>query len=148
MTTEARILGTDRRKMSKSYGNAINLGDPEDTTKKKVLSMLTDPARIKMADPGHPEECNVYSYYKIFADESLVPKVYDWCSGAKKGCVECKMLMADVLLEKLRPIREQRKKLEKDLGYVNKVLKNGYDRASEVAKKTMIEVKDLLCLVR
>lgn len=147
LTPEARLLGIDRRKMSKSYGNAINLSDSDDAIKKKVLSMITDPARIKMSDPGHPQDCNVYSYYKIFADPALTKEAYDWCSGAKKGCVDCKKGFADVLLEKLRPIRERRAKWVKDPGAVQEILKKGNARAGEIAKKTIKEVKELLHLV-
>ncbi len=147
LTAEARILGTDRRKMSKSYGNAINLSDSEEATKKKVLSMLTDPARIKMSDLGHPSDCNVYSYYKIFAKEELTLQAHDWCSQAKKGCVECKTLFADLLLEKLRPIQKRRDEIAKDTKLVADVLKEGYERANLVAKQTMKEVKQLLHLL-
>jgi len=147
LTPEARLLGIDRRKMSKSYGNAINLSDGDDVIKKKIVSMITDPARIKMSDPGHPQDCNVYSYYKIFADPALTKEAYDWCSGAKKGCVDCKKGFADVLLEKLRPIRERRAKWAKDPGAVQEILKKGNARAGEVAKRTIKEVKELLHLV-
>jgi tryptophanyl-tRNA synthetase len=147
LTPEARILGIDRRKMSKSYGNAINLSDSDDALRKKVVSMITDPARIKMSDPGHPADCNVYSYYRIFADATLTKEAFDWCSGAKKGCVDCKKTFADVLLEKLRPIRERRAKLAKDPGAAQDVLKKGGLRAAEVAERTIKEVKELLHLV-
>src|SRR3989338_5374070 len=76
LTKEARILGTDRRKMSKSYGNAINLSDPEENVRKKAQSMVTDPARIKVSDPGHPEVCNIYSYYQIFGTPEKGEEVY------------------------------------------------------------------------
>ncbi len=147
LTTEARILGTDRRKMSKSYGNAINLSDSEETVRKKVLSMLTDPARIKMADPGHPMDCNVYSYYKIFAKEDLTQKAFDWCSGSKKGCVECKGICAEAVLERLKPIQARRKEIAKDPQAVKDILQKGFERASETAKATMREVKAVLHLV-
>ena len=87
--------------MSKSYGNAIYLQDSKDQIRQKVKSMVTDPSRIRVEDPGHPEACNVYSYYKIFSGESQVSQVTDWCTQAKKGCVECKSTLADVLIEKL-----------------------------------------------
>ena len=147
LTTQARILGTDRRKMSKCYGNAINLSDDEAAIRKKVQSMVADPARVKMADPGHPDVCNVFSYYKVFAGEPLVKDVYDWCTGAKKGCTDCKKNIADVLMEKLRPIHEKRKKISKDAGYIREVLKNGRARASEVAQDTLQEVKKLVSLL-
>jgi len=146
LTTEARILGTDRRKMSKSYGNAINLSDSPDEARKKILNMVSDPNRVRLTDPGNPDECFVHYYLNIFAPEELAKQTADWCRRAEKGCRETKGILADVLLERLRPIHERRAKLEKDMSYVDKVLKKGYERASEVARETMKEVKELLCL--
>lgn len=146
LTPEARILGIDRRKMSKSYQNAINLSDSEDVVRKKVQSMITDPARIKVSDPGHPEVCNVFSYYKIFSEAATVSAAHDWCAGAKKGCTDCKKNLADILAEKLRPIRERREKFVKDPGAIRDILKKGNARAAEVAAKTMKEVKEILHL--
>src|SRR3989338_5222432 len=145
LTKEARILGTDRRKMSKSYANAINLSDSEDILRKKIQTMITDPARIKVSDPGHPEICNVYSYYQIFSLDTFVKEVYDWCSGAKKGCTDCKKGLADIVVDRLKNIRSERQKLSKNLDHVHSILKNGYERASQVAKETVKEVKTLTC---
>ncbi len=145
LTKEARILGTDRRKMSKSYGNAINLGDPEETVRKQVQAMVTDPARVKASDPGHPDVCNVFSYYQIFAP-ARTNEVRDWCENARKGCTDCKRSMADALAEHLRPIREKRQKIASDPAYVKKVLTEGYGRAKAEAEKTLREVKELLRL--
>ena len=144
LTQEARILGTDRRKMSKSFGNAINLSDPEEVSRKKVISMITDPERIKASDPGHPEICNVYSYYKIFSDKKKAQAVYDWCTGAKKGCTECKAGLADILVNRLQPFHKTNSPQAKI--DVEEVLRKGRVRASEVAKQTLQEVKGLLHL--
>ena len=146
LTKEARILGTDRRKMSKSYGNAINLSDAEAAVRKKVSSMITDPARVKATDPGHPDVCNVYSYYQIFSDKKTVGEVYDWCTGAKKGCTDCKSNFADLLVEKLRPVQKRRQALAKDKAYLDKVLGDGHERASAVACSTLDQVKKLVSL--
>lgn len=145
LTPDARILGTDRRKMSKSYGNAINLSDSPEEARRKVLSMVTDPARIKATDPGHPDVCNVFSYYKIFTDEATVKAAYDWCSQAKKGCIDCKKNLAEAVEKTIGPIREARQKISKD--QVRDILREGNRRASETAKKTMEEVKGLLHLL-
>ena len=141
LTKEARILGTDRRKMSKSYGNAINLSDTETVIRKKVSSMITDPARIKTTEPGHPEICNVYSYYQIFSDQKTVKDVHEWCSGARKGCTDCKSTFADVLIATLEPMKKRRREIEKDAAYVAKVLEEGCKKASAVARATLDEVK-------
>ena len=148
LTKEARILGTDRRKMSKSYGNAINLCDTEEELRKKVQSMITDPSRLKVSDPGHPEVCNVYSYYQIFSGSGKSKEVYDWCAQAKKGCTDCKKEFGGILAERMKPILAKRRELEKNKDFVAQILKKGYSRASETAQKTMDEVKNLLRLVR
>ncbi len=146
LTKEARILGTDRRKMSKSYGNAINLSDSEAMIRKKVLSMITDPARIKTTDPGHPDICNVYSYYQIFSDQKTVKDVYAWCTGARKGCTDCKSTFADILIAKLGPMQKRRREIEKDAATIRKVLEEGYQKASAIARTTLEEVKKLVSL--
>ena len=148
LTKEARILGTDRRKMSKSYGNAVNLSDAEESVRKKVQTMVTDPARVKVTDPGHPDVCNVYSYYKIFSNEQTVKEVHDWCTQAKKGCTDCKKTMASALVEKMKPIWERRKKYEKEHRMVEDILKKGREKASVVAKNTLQEVKQILNLYK
>jgi tryptophanyl-tRNA synthetase len=144
LTKEARLLGLDRRKMSKSYGNAINLSDSEESVRKKVQSMITDATRIKVSDPGHPDLCNVYSYYQIFSETNTVQEVYDWCTGAKKGCTDCKKNFAEILVEKLKPILERRKQFEGDKKLVEVILEEGRERAASVAKKTMAEVKKIV----
>jgi tryptophanyl-tRNA synthetase len=140
LTPTPRLLGTDGRKMSKSYQNAINLSDPPEEILAKVKSMFTDPKRIKLTDPGHPDECNVCSYYKVFAP-AMERDVRDWCTGAKKGCTECKTILAEQLIELLRPIRERRAKVLKDRAYISDVLGNGAVRARAIATETMKEVR-------
>ena len=132
--------------MSKSYGNAINLSDSGEAVRKKVQTMVTDPLRVKITDPGHPESCNVFSYYQIFSKPDTVTAVSEWCVGAKKGCTDCKKNFADILAESLRPIHEQRARLAKDPGFGASILKKGNERASEVASRTMKEVKEVLHL--
>ncbi|MBI4352528.1 MAG: tryptophan--tRNA ligase [Candidatus Omnitrophica bacterium] len=148
LTEEPRLLGIDRRKMSKSYGNAINLSDSEDAVRKKVLSMITDPERIKMSDPGHPEVCNVFSYYQIFADAPLTEKAHAWCAGAKLGCVDCKKTFAEVLIEALRPLMKRRREIAARPETVRQILQEGHGRAKARAEQTMREVKEFLHLVR
>ena len=149
LTKDARLLGVDRRKMSKSYGNSIDLSDTQEAFRKKVSSMITDPARVKLSDPGHPDVCNVYSYYKIFADGAKTKEVYDWCTGAKKGCTDCKKELAGIMDSgRLRQIRERRAEIQKDKAAVNAILREGQKKAGAVAKKTMDEVKELLHLVK
>ena len=143
LTETPRLLGIDGRKMSKSYQNAINLSDSAEDISKKTVSMFTDPKRIKMSDPGHPEECNVYSYYKVF-DPSKTKDVYQWCSQAKKGCVDCKKILSQALVERLKNIREKRQKLSKDKNRIKDILNEGEKKARAMARKTMDQVKSVV----
>lgn len=143
LTEVGKLLGTDNRKMSKSYNNFIALGDSPDAIKKKVNSMITDPERIKLNDKGHPDICNVCSYYKIFKPQQQ-KEVEDWCKNAKVGCTECKKRLAEILIEYLKPYREKRQSLLKDRTHIDDILKEGANKALEVTSKTMAEVFDLL----
>lgn len=143
LTPTPRLLGIDGRKMSKSYDNAINLSDSRDIVEKKTKAMFTDPKRIKMSDPGHPQECNVYSYYEIFAPERK-KEVYDWCSNAKKGCTECKTILSTYLMEQLKPIQEKRATLLKDKNRIHDILNQGKKKAQAIARKTITEVKEVV----
>ena len=143
LTQTPRLLGLDGRKMSKSYQNAINLSDSEEEIKRKVKSMFTDPRRIKMTDPGHPEECNVYSYYKVFYP-SKTKEVFEWCSQAKKGCTDCKMILAESLTDYLKPIREKRRELAENKKRIREILEDGREKASQIARQTMREVREIV----
>ena len=141
LTPTPRLLGTDNRKMSKSYNNAINLADTPEVIRQKAVKMVTDPKRMRVTDPGHPDECNVYSYYQVFAP-AIEKDARHWCSNALKGCVDCKKTMADHLVEYLAPIREKRAALEKNKDLVPDVLRDGAKKARAIAQKTMAEVKE------
>lgn len=143
LTKTSRLLGTDNRKMSKSYSNAINLSDSMDDINQKVAKMITDPKRMRKSDPGHPQECNVFTYYQV-----LVPKfeseVHTWCTQATKGCTDCKKLLAEKMLKYLEPIREKRVKLDKDRDAVQDILNEGAKKARHIAHNTMSEVRQLI----
>lgn len=143
LTETPRLLGLDGRKMSKSYQNAIDLSDSEDAIKKKVKSMFTDPKRLKLTDPGHPDECNVFSYYEAFRTETN-EDVRQWCTNAEKGCTDCKMILADVLIEHLAPIREKRCELQQDKARIQDILEEGRKKAQAIAQKTMAEIKEAI----
>lgn len=143
LTSVPRLLGLDGRKMSKSYNNTVNLSDPEEIVRKKIAGMVTDPKRIKLSDPGHPEICNVFSYYSYFIPE-LKEDVRDWCVNAKVGCTECKKRMADGLLKKLEPFHHRRREFAKDDKRVTKILGQGKDKAIAVSSKTLKEAKEAM----
>lgn len=141
LTKTAKLLGLDNRKMSKSYGNFIALSDTPEEIKKKVSQMITDAERIKLSDKGHPDICNVFSYYSAFGDDRIKGEARAWCEGAKVGCTQCKSALADILIDNLAPIRERRKKLSNaDIGGI---IKEGSKKAREAAGRTMSEVKKL-----
>lgn len=140
LTPTPRLLGLDNRKMSKSYGNTINLSDSPEEIMGKVKNMVTDPKRQRLKDPGHPDECNVFSYYNVFSSGAS-EDAKAWCTGALKGCTDCKRSLAEAIIEYLRPIREKRSRLVNERAYLDEVLKSGADRASAVAVKTMAEVR-------
>lgn len=141
LTKTPRLLGIDGRKMSKSYDNAINLSDVPDTVRRKVQGMFTDPARIKLSDPGHPDLCNVFSYYQVFSPDRE-NEVFQWCAKAQRGCTECKKTLAEVILEKIDPFQEKRQVLVKKKDYIRDVLRDGARKATTIAQKTIVEVRE------
>jgi tryptophanyl-tRNA synthetase len=94
-----------------------------------------------MTDIGHPEECNVYSYYQVFAPKEA-PAAHEWCSKALKGCVDCKKILSTHINKDLEPIRERRAQLEKDKSRIEDILKEGTQKARTIAQKTMQEVRE------
>lgn len=143
LTKTPRLLGIDGRKMSKSYHNAINLCDSPQEIRKKVMSMFTDPQRIKLSDPGHPQKCNVYSYYEVFAPQHT-EEVCQWCTKAQKGCTQCKEILAEKLIERLAPIQEKRNILAQNKERVKEILDAGRKHAQKIAQETMRQVKDIV----
>jgi len=143
LTQASRLLGLDGRKMSKSYDNTINLSDSEETISKKISNMFTDPKRIKLTDKGHPQVCNVFSYYSIFIPQAK-DEVYDWCTNAKLGCTECKRRFALGLIDKLRPLHKKRQELLKDKTKIKKILEKGKVKAITIAAKTLKEAKEAM----
>jgi tryptophanyl-tRNA synthetase len=142
LTASPRLLGLDRRKMSKSYGNQIDISDPLDVIRKKVMSMITDPLRIRLADPGHPEDCNVCQYYKIF-DPAAYEDTADKCRNSKWGCTDCKKRLAEVLIAFLDEPRAKRAELEAHPDKLHAILVDGARRAQAVARETLDEIKTL-----
>lgn len=143
LTKIPRLLGLDARKMSKTYNNTINLSDSQEQIKQKVASMITDPKRIKLTDPGHPDVCNVFSYYSLFIP-GMKNEVFDWCTHAKLGCTECKKRMSEGLVEKLKPLNEKRRELSKDKTRIINMLKEGKEKASRIASNTLKEIKQAM----
>lgn len=141
LTSAPRLPGTDGRKMSKSYGNAIFLTDSPDVVSKKLATMITDPARKRRTDPGNPDVCPVFDLHKIFSTREDIDRINRECRTAEIGCLECKKIGADHLNAFLAPIQERRKTYEKNPQEVWDVLEDGTRKARTVAQATMAEVR-------
>ena len=142
--TKAKVLpGLDGRKMSKSYGNYIALSDSPDEIRNKVKTMITDPARIRKDDPGHPEVCSVFAFHKIFNEEE-VPEIEQQCTGGKIGCVQCKRNLAEKMIKFMEPMYEKRQELLAKPEYIKEVIGAGSENARKVASKTMEEVRSVM----
>jgi len=146
LTETPKILGIDRRKMSKSYNNAIYFSDSPDEIAAGVSKMLTDPQRARKSDPGDPDVCNVYEFHKFYSDSKTVDRINQECRTAKIGCVECKKIMAQNLIKALEPMREKREYYEARPQLVDDIIKDGCDKARRVARRTMAEVRAALNL--
>jgi len=141
-----RLVGIDgEAKMSKSLGNCIYLSDSAEEVSKKISMAVTDPARQRRTDPGHPEVCTVYAYHKAFNPE-FVPELTGACKAAEIGCVDCKKRLAVAINNLLEPMRERRAIYEARPDLVNDILKAGTKRACEEGEKTMSEVRKAMCL--
>src|SRR3954453_2831967 len=106
LTPMPKLPGTDGRKMSKSYGNAVLLSDPEPEIRQKLKTMVTDPARVRRTDPGNPHVCPVYSLHKIYSSPEKIKEVEVGCTTAGIGCIQCKGWVADNLITQIRPLQE------------------------------------------
>jgi tryptophanyl-tRNA synthetase len=137
-----KVLGTDGvQKMSKSLNNHIELAATPEETEKRVLTMVTDPARIRRTDPGNPDVCNVFSFHKMFSSADEIAMVNTECRRAGIGCVDCKKLMAKNLNAALVPFRARREEFARKPDEVWDTLNDGARRASVIAEKTMEEVR-------
>jgi tryptophanyl-tRNA synthetase len=141
LTKTPKILGIDRRKMSKSYDNAIFLSDSPEEVRNKVSQMITDPQRARRADPGNPDVCNVFSFHRMYSDRDTVEKVDRECRGAEIGCVECKKMMAENLIIALEPVHQQRAYYETRPDTVRAIIEDGDQAARTVARQTMEQVE-------
>ncbi len=146
LTPSPKLPGTDGRKMSKSYGNTIELSDPEPVVRKKLKTMVTDPARVHRSDPGDPDKCPVGDLHKVFSTPETMAKVYDGCRSAGIGCIECKGWAADALVQILNPIQERRARFTES--EVSDILKDGSNRARARAEQTMVEVRAAMKMPR
>ncbi|HJV64456.1 MAG TPA: tryptophan--tRNA ligase [Geomonas sp.] len=144
LTETPKVLGLDGRKMSKSYNNAIFLSDDAETTRKKVLSMVTDTQRIYKKDPGEPDRCVAFALHSLYVPEEKRAEIVVGCRSAELGCVDCKKILAQCMVDTLAPFRAKREELASKPGVVDEVLTEGSRKAEVVAKETMNEVRAAL----
>jgi tryptophanyl-tRNA synthetase len=144
LTKFPKVMGTDGRKMSKSYGNTINLSDAEPVVRQKLKTMVTDPARVRRSDPGNPDVCPVYDFHKIYSPQAVQEQINKDCRTAAIGCIDCKKLVADRIVERLTPVWDARGRLSKDPAYLNDILTEGSNRAGKVAKATLHDVTEAM----
>jgi tryptophanyl-tRNA synthetase len=141
LTESAKILGLDGRKMSKSYNNAIELGEDEDVARKKIMGAVTDPARVRRHDPGHPEVCGIYYLHKAYSPPETVEMVDRECRTAGIGCVDCKKSLLVSLLPSLEQHRAARAEIDRTPERLDAVLEEGAEKATAEAERTMKDVR-------
>jgi len=142
LLAEVSLLpGVDGRKMSKSYNNEIAIGATTEEIQTRINSMITDPARVRKTDPGHPEVCVVYTYQKLY-NPGETAEIEEACRTAQIGCVACKKKLAGLIDQALAPYREKRLELQANPGIVDDVLAAGAEKARKTAGETMAEVRD------
>jgi tryptophanyl-tRNA synthetase len=141
LTEAAKVVGTDGRKMSKSYGNSIDIGEPGDVTTKKIMGAVTDPQRKRRQDPGNPEVCGIFYLHKIYSTPETIGWVDRECRVAGIGCVDCKKKLLERLLPEQETMRERRERLLAKPGEVEELVQLGNAKARAVAQRTMDEVR-------
>ena len=141
MTRTPKILGFDRRKMSKSYQNAIYISDGPQEVERTVMKMITDEKKVRKGDPGRPQICNVFSYHELFSKPDEVKSIDRDCRTGALGCVDCKRWMAKSLNRQLDPIREKRSEITRKHEYVGEILSDGNAKAQKVARETLSDVQ-------
>jgi tryptophanyl-tRNA synthetase len=144
LTKAAKLPGLDGRKMSKSYGNSILLSDPEAEVRRKLKPMVTDPARVRRTDPGNPDICPVGDLHKIFSSPETIAEVYQGCTTAGIGCIQCKTWVADNIVSILNPIQERRRKYEENPKLAWDILEAGSASARKAADATLGEVREAM----
>jgi tryptophanyl-tRNA synthetase len=141
LTASPKILGTDGRKMSKSYGNTIDLGESAESTTKKIMGMVTDPARKRRQDPGNPDVCGIYYLHKVYSTPDTVAWVDQNCRTAGIGCVDCKKKLLEKLAPSQEEMRARREALLARPKELDEIVQLGTRKAREVAERTMAQVR-------
>ena len=146
LTEFPKVVGTDGRKMSKSYDNAIYLSDKPEEVEQKILTMVTDPARIKKTDVGNPELSPVYQLHKIFSSREELTRVAVGCRTAGIGCIECKKILIKNVFKVMEPIWAKRNDIVNSPDVLHEIIEKGTKKAKKVAEETMRLVREAMGL--
>lgn len=146
LTPAPKMPGLDGQKMSKSYNNTIALRDPLDEVSKKINTMPTDPARVRLTDPGDPDKCPVWQLHLIYSDAETRDWVQEGCRSAGIGCLECKKPVAEAVIAELEPIQAAAQEYERDTDIVRSILADGSEKARDCARETLSEVRGAMGL--
>ena len=146
LTKAAKMPGLDGQKMSKSYGNTIALDASPTDVEKQMRTMPTDPARVRRTDPGNPEICPVWQFHQVYSDDAVRDWVQQGCRSAGIGCIECKQPVIDAVLAELKPIQDRGREYAAQPDLVRNIVNEGCERAREVARETMEEVRHAMSL--
>jgi tryptophanyl-tRNA synthetase len=146
LTHASRMPGLDGQKMSKSYGNTIALREDEESIRKKIRTMQTDPARVRRTDPGDPEKCPVWQFHQIYSNEEVKTWVRQGCVAAAIGCLDCKQPVIEAVLKEQEPMRERARRFEEDPQLVRSIIADGCEKARKLAQETMRDVREAMGL--
>ena len=146
LTPASKMPGLDGQKMSKSYQNTISLREDPAVVEEKLRTMPTDTSRVRRTDPGDPEKCPVWQLHQVYSNEETQEWVQQGCRSAGIGCIDCKGPVIDAVQSELAPIRERAREYEEDRGLVRNIINEGSERARDVARQTMVEVRQAMGL--
>jgi tryptophanyl-tRNA synthetase len=133
--------GLDGQKMSKSYGNTIALREDEESIRKKIKTMQTDPQRVRRTDAGDPDKCPVWQFHLIYSNDEVKSWVRQGCTTAGIGCIECKQPVIEGVLKEQEPMRERARMYEDDPQLVKNIIADGCEKARKLAQETMRDVR-------
>jgi tryptophanyl-tRNA synthetase len=146
LTKASKMPGLDGQKMSKSYDNTISLREPLDQVEKKISTMPTDPARVRLKDAGDPNKCPVWKLHQTYSDDKTRNWVMDGCTSAGIGCLECKKPIVEAIIMELEPIQKEAAQYLKDPDIVKSIIAEGCDTARDNARETLQEVREAMGL--
>ncbi|VAW95238.1 Tryptophanyl-tRNA synthetase [hydrothermal vent metagenome] len=146
LTDASKMPGLDGQKMSKSYNNVISLRESASDIDKKLRTMPTDPARVRRNDPGEPEKCPVWNLHQVYSAHDVQDWVVEGCRSAGIGCLDCKQPIIEAIQSEVATIRERTKEYEADKQLVRSVINEGTEKARDIARQTLEEVRQVMGL--